>query len=545
MGLTADDVYQAIKNLESTFPLPAPYFTVDVGTFDATSGTFVGLTTTSEFDPEPLPHGPHDHPHNPPPRFVSERRIVVTIDATWHQTITIEPAPHVKLAPVLVKFSVTGTSSPWSVAVNGVTVTGSAGQSSVEVSVWDAPVANWSISAGGHQYADVVWFQRPPAGPESAAMGAFTIPVLPVAIVYAPPVDSLHQSVASYSTAQTVGSTVDIGLTTDVSSTVPVQATGYMGLISAFAGFLKLNAAILKASGAKDESDAFTLISDQLGQVTSTQQTGITDGTDITMTLIRSTNDALKASVVGGGPGSGDVLHFYRDVRMVWAYVGGELRLCPVTYIQSFLTAAGLRNHPGTVHLSANDAKALLHLDPFTTAGQPLPTDRFQLLETWEYGFGAVISHTITTTRETKQTTTHRSFTTDTQGWEPGPLLKALGLGGSSTTTVTMTNATGDQTSTTIALEADLVSGPSDHFVVNIWYDQLFGTFAFEPLKPTATARLTGSGTAPGQPVVLRAGGRIFRTVTAADHGFRFSAPGIPSGHATLDVGGSTRAIDI
>ena len=78
------------------------------------------------------------------------------------------------------------------------------------------------------------------------------------------------------------------------------------------------------------------------------------------------------------------------------------------------------------------------------------------------------------------------------------------------------------------------MSGPDDYFVINIWYDSLFGTFAFQPVEPRATPRLTGSDAKPGQEVVLEAGGLQFRTVAGPDGSYQFRAPGIPAGQVTL-----------
>jgi len=102
--LTPDQLYAAIKQWEGTFPLPAPYVTVDVGTFDAAAGTFTGLKTTVEFDPEPIEHQPGQHPTNPAPKYVGVRWVEVTINAQWQRTITSVPAPKVALAPVQLKF---------------------------------------------------------------------------------------------------------------------------------------------------------------------------------------------------------------------------------------------------------------------------------------------------------------------------------------------------------------------------------------------------------------------------------------------------------
>ena len=88
MTLTADQVYDLVKPDEMAFPIPAPYTMVDVGVLDVGSGVFTGLRTESERDPEPIAHQPGQHPHNPPPHFVKSSWVSITIDGTWHQTIT-------------------------------------------------------------------------------------------------------------------------------------------------------------------------------------------------------------------------------------------------------------------------------------------------------------------------------------------------------------------------------------------------------------------------------------------------------------------------
>ena len=89
------------------------------------------------------------------------------------------------------------------------------------------------------------------------------------------------------------------------------------------------------------------------------------------------------------------------------------------------------------------------------------------------------------------------------------------------------------------------MSGPQDWFVLRVLYDNLFGTFAFDQLVPAATAKLTGKGSKPAEEVVLQVAGKVFRTVTDKNGTFRFRAPGIPSGPATLTVGGQAKATTI
>ena len=62
MALTADQVYDLIKHDEAQFAVPAPYFIINVGTLDVATGTFTGLRTTSERDPEPVEHRPASTP---------------------------------------------------------------------------------------------------------------------------------------------------------------------------------------------------------------------------------------------------------------------------------------------------------------------------------------------------------------------------------------------------------------------------------------------------------------------------------------------------
>jgi hypothetical protein len=538
MALTADQVYDLIKQDEAQFAVPAPYVTIDVGTLDVATGSFTGLRTTSERDPEPVEHQAGQHPVNPPPRFVGERLISVTIDSTWHRTITSTPAPKVALAPVLLRFSVTSTSAAWSVTAAGVTLSAPAGQDSLLVNAWDAQAVAWSVTAGGVTVSDSLRIQRP-AGPPAAALGAFTIPVLPVTIVYAPPADSLKLSTATYTTAHTVGTSVDVGIGNDSSSTVPVRATGFEGQLQGFTGGLQAEAAALSAAGAGSVASVFTAVVGQLGQVSSTHQETISDGSDTTFTVIQSTTDTAGTNTAGGGPGDGDVLHFCKDVRMVWSYVGGDLRLCPLDMTDVFVTARGLRENPGDTKLTDADVASLLALDPFSggAATAVLPGDRFTLIDRLEYGHGATLVKQLTFTRDIKDQVTHKEVTTDTTTWDAGPILKALGLGGTTTTSYTLTNATGTDVSDTVTATANLVSGADDYFVVIIWYDTLLGTFAFQPAQPLATPRLAGSDAKPGQEVVLEAGGQQFRTVAGRDGSFQFRAPGIPAGQVTLTFG--------
>lgn len=539
MTVTPDSVYQLIKSYESQFPIPAPYVTTNVGTFDAAAGTFSGLTTTVETDPEPVAHGPNDHPRNPPPRYVGDKWVSVTIDASWRRTITQVPAPSVPLAPVLLQFAISNAATPWSATVNGVTVSAPATQNRLTVSIWDATTANWSVQAGAKSYRDTLRIQRP--GNLGASAGAFTIPVLPVTLVYAPPADSLGKSAATYSQGQTVGTTVTYDFSTDTSQTVPLQTTNFAAA-GDFKAFLDLIAEVgaLGTGGAKVMGQIFSDISSQFGQLSSTETTGISDLSETQMTVTEAATDSISTSAKAGGPGVGDVMFFYINLRMAWAFYNGQLRVCPLGYDEeAALGVAGLVGNPGALGISAKNAQLLLGLDPFVSGGAQaaLPTDRFTHQVTAEYGFGGNVDHKFVVTRDTKDQTVHKTYTTDTNDWEPGPIFKLLGLGEKDQTTVTLSNATGSDVSSTVTLDASLFSGPQESFVVGIYYDNMFGTYAFQETNPAPLARFQGSGVQPGQEVRLDAGGKVFLTVADQNGTFMFRAPTIPDGNAMLMIG--------
>jgi hypothetical protein len=538
MDTTADSIYQLIKSLEGRFDPPAPYFPITVGTFDVDTGQFSGLVVTSETDPEPLEHGPHDTPHNPPPHYSGQEWVSVKIDSHWRRTITKTPAPQVPLQPVLLFFSLShAVSDSWCLTVNGKMLTAEPGQTFMRFDIWDSQVATWTIEANGRLHSDTLRIQRPSAPLDDASAGAFTIPVLPVTIIYAPPVDSGKQSTASYSQSDTHGDTVTFDTSTETSHTTPIEIFGTAG----FKLFLDSTSETLKSAGDEVAAKAIDLISSQIGEVSASQTDGFSDQDEVSVTLSETDSAGLITSAEVGGPGVGDIIHYFHNIRMVWAYGSGGLRLCPIGYQHAAFPVSALQNNLSAVGISPADSQALLALDPFVASGpsSDLPPDRFDTIATWEYGFGLKVQFSKTISRETKNETTHENYTTTTSGWEAGPILKELGFGGSDSTTFKISNATGTDVTSSVTVEANLVAGLSDHFVVNLCFDRLFGSFAFQVEQPATTARLTGQGANPDETIILTSGGREYSTV-ADEHGeYAFYAQSILPGEAMLTLGSS------
>ena len=89
--------------------------------------------------------------------------------------------------------------------------------------------------------------------------GAFTIPVIPIAIVYAPPADSQKKSTATYGTSDSIGTSVSYDFSVDSSQTnepVWVDGAAFKAFLSVVADALGVAGAAAAASAAADGSAA-------------------------------------------------------------------------------------------------------------------------------------------------------------------------------------------------------------------------------------------------------------------------------------------------
>lgn len=548
------DVFKQIKSLESVITLPIDYVTVDVGTFDAATGTFQGLTTKIETDPEPIEHGAGQHPMNPKPRFSGAVWISITIDTHWRRTFTRVPAPKVGLAPVLLKFSIKNHGGrSWTLNVRGQSVTVPAGQSSVTFNIWDITVVTWSIHFGNVSYTDRIMIQR--STDKLVGAGAFSVPALPLSIVYAPPADAARLSKASYEVAESVGTTSSFQFSNDVSSSHPSLPP----LLSNLQGIQTVLKGLSDLLSFSKEPDLNTLgkvlgaMASGIGTISGSDTIGAVsvDGSSITIT--ESKTQTIFAEAKNGGPGAGDVIHYLRDAKFAWLIAEGQFRIALLGGVYAFLPASYLLAHatdPQATGLPPDVVQQLLAMDPFVSGGSmvPLPSDRFEDIDSqvqgpFEYGGGQTLAGAHSQNFTTTETHSRTKYITHSEDFDPGWLAKLFGAeAGGLKTTVSVTQAAGTTHSETQSINWELHSGTNERFVVEMWRDRVFGTYAFRQEPVSGSPRFQGIARGANglplkkQPVKLGTPGKTYSTITDQSGHFAFFARNIPAGNASLAI---------
>jgi len=187
------DFYRMVKGVENIFPIPAPTATVRVGSFDPATGIFEGLCSTTEWQPA-------DREHLKP----------------WKKTFP--PSAQANGVNAILEFEILNPAPAGTrVTANGVTVRASPGQRVISIDVKNATRVDWKITSRYRSFHDRLLLTRPPI----VGAGVFTLPALPVAIIYEPPPDRLRRNSAKYTANQTVGTTTRTTFSQEHSTATP------------------------------------------------------------------------------------------------------------------------------------------------------------------------------------------------------------------------------------------------------------------------------------------------------------------------------------
>jgi hypothetical protein len=415
---------------------------------------------------------------------------------------------------------------------------GLACSSVIQTSTMTPPVTTSSITINipGHPAIRIQFFVlRPPA----VALGAFTIPALPMTIVYAPPQGKQLKNSATYQDAATVSRTVSSSITS-TTNTKTVQAYTAADLIGKVAGAITAVVAVVGSGGAdagggasvagalsqlgqalfggaKDENDSaasaakqvsseLTLVSNILNAVdnqTTSDNATVTVQDDHSLTLTIS-NVSTYGSEAALGPGVGDRIVYMSNVKVVWMAVNGEVGIHILGFdgigansVQDLQQEQQRLQSGGasTLHLDLDTIASLLSMDPLISSARPVIT-RFGGPAVGPPRFvpanppgrkgsgtgsgGDIFQASFDVATDDKHTTTN-SKTTVTD-LKPGWVSVLFGADNTETTTTatfTNTQSVDDKADDKITSTITLFStGLDDPYDVKIFYDNTFGTYA-------------------------------------------------------------------
>ena len=533
-----DLLYNAIKAQELNFPIPQASVTVNVGSFDAKTGKFqYSVPTYTQVETIPPPSG-----KGPPVRITQTGGEVSLFNAL-----------DLKLG-----FEVTNQQGPFTASISGIAQASSTTNHIVLDAGPAATGVHFVLSCGGKEFASELPLKivRPIAG-----AGAFTIPALPLTIIYAPPVDQQKKNVASWTESALTGNTTSITFSQQDSTTHPVTPsfqttsqleTGVKDLSTALA----VAASLVSPTGAagkdiKTASGLLKTIAGLIGTSTATQTDANATTNQNALTVTLTQTDTVSTTANSGGPGSGDVICFLKNVRVAWLANGGPVQLAVLGW-DDFATVAAsfLQSQGPQTGLDGATIGALLALDPFVGGGSQanLPASRFVQLPGIEIN-GSTQSHLVTYTvtqtdsEQTVQTTTNSE--SDTAG-----LLSFLGIGVTSTqtsqTTVSQTSASQATQTQTITRQVLLNGAANEVYGVDVFCDVVFGTFAFRQAQLSPAPHVSGKvldkagNPVPGSVVTLANNQVQVRTQTNSAGEFAFRWSTIANGMVQLSANGAT-----
>jgi hypothetical protein len=455
--ISLDEAYRQIKDNEKLMPVPTPLATTSMGTFDAATGTFEGLATEIEII------------NNKPVRLV--------------------PQVFVNAVNSRLTFGIFNSTQSVRVSVTGAgTAIVPAGRTSISIDIGRLRSATWTISSGTKVYRDQLTIKRPTI----IGTGAFTIPALPVAVIYDPPQDPTGSNSVVYTRTTSVGTSVGFSVRKSTSSTATAVNPTFSEL-GMFQQQLQASAGFATATGNGTVATALNAISGALGKA----KRNITSANDSlstsrrTYTFTESHSCAIDAGVVHLGPGHSDMVAYLRNVRVVWFDNGFSTSLLVLGYGSLDCTTIDqLRS--GVADLDPTTADALIALDPFAGAlgpKAPLATDpRYLGLP----GIGLLPDIVSTATYaqqllvESSHVETSSRITTDDLG---AGLLSIIGLAPSESqqvsSTLSVSNSADSIESTTVstALTARTLV-PGERTELAVFYDRTFGNIAFQDPRP-------------------------------------------------------------
>ena len=449
--ISIDEAYRQVKDAEKLMPVPAPLATINVGTFDAATGKFDGLSVeTVTINGKPVRIVPH----------------------------VFENAVNARLV-----FRIVNSTQSVRLSAGGFTAIALAGRASISIGVGRLHDVRWSLTSGLKVHRDELIIDRP----RIIGVGAFTIPALPVAVVTDPPQNPARTNSVVYTRSTSVGTTLGITVKNGTSTSEPAVVPEFSE-INIFQQQLKASKTFLELTKNDFAAKVLGTVSDVIGKA----QRNITtakDGqstTKRTFTFTDTRGCAVDAGVEHLGPGHTDIVPYLRNVRVVWLDDGTQTYLDVLGY-QTLECPTIDQLRSGVAAVPAASAAAMIALDPFTGPlgpATPLASDSRYVSQP---GIGLLpgIVNTATFSQQLLVENSHVDTSTRVVSDDLGAgLLALVGLAPSQTQQLTSTfsvsneSTTTESTSVSTALTArTLIDGVRTE--LSVFYDRVFGTIAF------------------------------------------------------------------
>jgi hypothetical protein len=567
------DCYDKIKALESSFPIPTPSITIGMGSLNATSGDFTGRKSEVEERTEDFvaPRGGGQLPTT----VQQQGDYEVVISRDWHRkkrTIRRTYNPFVDAVHLYLTFELTGATDgalyirpggamDWQrTAITNGTVT---------INVRDAVSLDWRLEASGKQFSSYMKVRRP----DIIGAGVFTIPILPVTFVYEPISDGARKNTATYANVSGVCTTTEFS--TSVNQTTPSGGSTYdyriagndeMKSVLSKSGTVmaasKVPAMVAVGTALQKVAD---LIQPALGTATFQIQNTTGDSTTSKAIACVDSQIVLDTGANDGGPGVGDVLHYWKNVRMIWVAHDGRVDLNVLGAEWATASAIDIRTHLdahddtwlATIGLTADTATRLLGADVFEShPTQALPSPRFELISTWTEACGGSDHHDGFQLQSRNARTTSRTkneITVRTEDYRAGFLAFAgFGITSSSSITTTMFQSeVSESTSSQVATATvDLYCTAADTspYTIETYFDYVYRTFAFRNGTSTGTPTVSGlvrhRGSKPSarERVIVRTNNATYETYTDQNGRFAIHSP-IAPGRISIETGNTKRIL--
>lgn len=350
-------------------------------------------------------------------------------------------------------------------------------------------------------------------------LGAFIVPYLLLAIVYEPPGS---QSSAAYSTSSTVGTTFSWQF---VNSSGLAQTTDTATFLNTISQIASVAGGVLPGPYGT-AATAFGSAVGVINQLQPNTQTTFSTSQSTTQTGSTGWSIVQTSSYTTGAheyPGQGDVFVVMKDVLFAYAVVNNRVILAPVKYSVILLdTLAQLQADTPAVEaakfaaldLMLNPNSASLSksvISPIPSIGRNLTSPRLSPLGTKQCPTEATQQYSISR----GQVSSSGLSQSTTQTWMEqvtGIIASIVGGDGTQSTSVTYSSSTVNSQSQDQAALITLSCPeykPADNVMVDLYFDNLFGTF-LSRLEPLGTASSSNSSTAaaaratpaPAQPQV-------------------------------------------